>query len=80
MWQILSSLLLIELGAQSADEIWSSWRFSEFARASLVPSAVYLVQNVLINVAYRHLHPVTFAMLTQTKLLFTALFNFLVLR
>ncbi|CAI5960337.1 unnamed protein product [Closterium sp. NIES-64] len=46
----------------------------------MVPAFVYTVQNVLINIAYRHLHPVTFAMLSQTKLLFTALFNFIFLR
>ncbi|GJP43846.1 hypothetical protein CLOM_g3252 [Closterium sp. NIES-68] len=64
----------------SAWRLWHSWRIREFIQGSMVPAFVYTVQNVLINIAYRHLHPVTFAMLSQTKLLFTALFNFIFLR
>ncbi|CAI5461163.1 unnamed protein product [Closterium sp. Yama58-4] len=77
--KIICSLAVVLLDG-SAWRLWRSWRIKEFLQGSMVPAFVYTVQNVLINIAYRHLHPVTFAMLSQTKLLFTALFNFIFLR
>ncbi|CAI5469909.1 unnamed protein product [Closterium sp. Yama58-4] len=77
--KIICSLAVVLLDG-SAWRLWHSWRIREFLQGSMVPAFVYTVQNVLINIAYRHLHPVTFAMLSQTKLLFTALFNFIFLR
>lgn len=43
---------------------------------SALPAAIYAVQNTLVQVAYRHLDYLTFSLLNQTKLLFTALFAY----
>eukprot|EP00897_Mesotaenium_endlicherianum_P008573 jgi/Mesen1/7744/ME000407S06950 len=56
------------------------WRVREAVVCSAFPAAVYALQNSLIQIAYRHLDYLTFSMLNQTKLLFTALFNFSFLR
>ncbi|MCO5558268.1 hypothetical protein L7F22_011847 [Adiantum nelumboides] len=63
--------------------LWSlgkEWTFSGALIASGLPAAMYALQNSLLQLGYRHLDSLTFSMLNQSKLLFTALFMFLILR
>ncbi|KAL3685636.1 hypothetical protein R1sor_003658 [Riccia sorocarpa] len=55
------------------------WSFADAVRGSALPATIYAIQNSLIQLAYRHLDPLTATMLNQTKLVFTALFMFLIL-
>jgi UDP-sugar transporter A1/2/3 len=56
------------------------WTFSGALIASGLPAALYALQNTLLQLGYRNLDSLTFSMLNQSKLLFTALFMFLILR
>ncbi|KAI5081202.1 hypothetical protein GOP47_0004385 [Adiantum capillus-veneris] len=63
--------------------LWSlgkEWTLSGALIASGLPAAMYALQNSLLQLGYRHLDSLTFSMLNQSKLLFTALFMFLILR
>lgn len=56
------------------------WTLSGALIASGLPAALYALQNTLLQLGYRYLDSLTFSMLNQSKLLFTALFMFLILR
>lgn len=53
-----------------------SWSLREGLAMSGLPSAVYALQNLVTCVAFRRLDGMTFGVLNQTKLLFTAFFVF----
>ena len=55
------------------------WRLMDALKASASPAAIYALQNTLLQLSYRHLDSLTFSLLNQTKLVFTALFMFLFL-
>lgn len=55
------------------------WRLVDALMASASPAAIYALQNTLLQLSYRHLDSLTFSLLNQTKLVFTALFMFLFL-
>lgn len=56
-----------------------TWELRQSLRASGLPACTYAVQNVLVQVSYQHLPPIVFNLINQTKLLWTALFVFLLL-
>ncbi|MQL90580.1 hypothetical protein Taro_023175 [Colocasia esculenta] len=45
----------------------------------LAREAIYALQNSLLQISYKNLDSLTFSMLNQTKLLFTAFFTYLIL-
>lgn len=55
------------------------WSFSDSLKASASPAAIYALQNTLLQLSYRNLDSLTFSLLNQTKLVFTAMFMFLFL-
>ncbi|KAL3688812.1 hypothetical protein R1sor_015121 [Riccia sorocarpa] len=55
------------------------WSFADAVSGSALPATIYAIQNSLIQLSYRHLDSLTATMLNQTKLVFTALFMFLIL-
>ncbi|KAL2630860.1 hypothetical protein R1flu_015546 [Riccia fluitans] len=61
------------------DSLKKEWSFADAMKGSALPATIYAVQNSLIQLAYRHLDSLTATMLNQTKLVFTALFMFLIL-
>ncbi|KAJ7538643.1 hypothetical protein O6H91_11G057800 [Diphasiastrum complanatum] len=63
----------------SLESICKNWQFFDALTASALPAGVYALQNPLLQLSYRHLDSLTFSLLNQTKLLFTALFMFLIL-
>ncbi|GAB9475466.1 Cmp-sialic acid transporter 5-like [Globisporangium polare] len=56
-----------------------AWSFTQSLRASGLPACTYAVQNVLVQVSYQNLPPIVFNLVNQTKLLWTALFVYLLL-
>ncbi|CAI7905309.1 unnamed protein product, partial [Closterium sp. NIES-53] len=75
--------VLIALTAMFLDgslfTFWRNWHPLDSLEAAAVPGLLYAAQNTLIQVALRHLDYLTFNLLNQTKLLFTALSNYLFL-
>lgn len=56
-----------------------AWSLRESLQASGLPACTYAVQNVLVQVSYQHLPPIVFNLVNQTKLLWTALFVYVLL-
>ncbi|KAH3758344.1 Nucleotide-sugar transporter family protein [Pelomyxa schiedti] len=55
------------------------WEWKTSLACALVPAMIYAVQNICLQVAYQYLNPTTFQLINQTKILWTALFTFVVL-
>eukprot|EP00270_Netrium_digitus_P014875 TRINITY_DN513_c0_g1_i1.p1 TRINITY_DN513_c0_g1~~TRINITY_DN513_c0_g1_i1.p1 ORF type:complete len:415 (-),score=98.57 TRINITY_DN513_c0_g1_i1:348-1592(-) len=75
---IFSTTIILLQG--TAPQILRTWTLRSALLASALPASIYALQNTLVQIAYRHLDYLTFSMLNQTKLLFTAFFNFFILR
>ncbi|CAE7868758.1 ROCK1 [Symbiodinium necroappetens] len=55
-----------------------NWKLQDCLLAAGIPSVTYVVQNFCVQVAYQNLDAVVFNVLNQSKVLFTALFSFLI--
>ncbi|KAH9670064.1 UDP-N-acetylglucosamine transporter ROCK1 [Citrus sinensis] len=58
----------------------SQWTLVGSLTASGLPATIYALQNSLLQISYRNLDSLTFSMLNQTKIIFTALFTYIILR
>ncbi|KAE8665729.1 CMP-sialic acid transporter 5 [Hibiscus syriacus] len=56
------------------------WTLMGSLAASGFPATIYALQNILLQISYRNLDSLTLSMLNQTKIIFTALFTFIILR
>lgn len=56
------------------------WTLVGSLTASGLPAAIYALQNSLLQISYKNLDSLTFSMLNQTKIIFTALFTYIILR
>ncbi|CAD6250599.1 unnamed protein product [Miscanthus lutarioriparius] len=74
---ICAIILLIAEG--SLKKQFSNWTLTGSLTASGLPAAIYALQNSLLQVSYKNLDSLTFSILNQTKLLWTAFFTFLIL-
>lgn len=59
---------------------FKEWTLMGALTASGLPAAIYALQNSLLQISYKNLDSLTFTMLNQTKILFTAFFTYLILR
>ncbi|KAL5982177.1 CDC42 binding protein kinase [Asimina triloba] len=75
---ICAIILLAREG--SLGKMYKEWTLAGSLTASGLPAAIYALQNSLLQISYRNLDSLTFSMLNQTKLLFTALFTYVILR
>lgn len=64
----------------SLKKVFKEWTLVGSLTASGLPAAIYALQNSLLQISYKNLDSLTFSMLNQTKLFFTALFTFIILR
>lgn len=64
----------------SLNKALREWTLIGSLSASGLPAAIYALQNSLLQISYRNLDSLTFSMLNQTKLIFTALFTYMILR
>lgn len=59
---------------------YKEWTLVGALTASGLPAAIYALQNSLLQISYKNLDSLTFSMLNQTKIFFTAFFTYLMLR
>ncbi|KAJ0653452.1 putative nucleotide-sugar transporter [Helianthus annuus] len=64
----------------SLNKVFKEWTLIGSLSASGLPAAIYALQNSLLQISYKSLDSLTFSMLNQTKLIFTALFTYFILR
>lgn len=64
----------------SLRKVFKEWTLVGSLTASGLPAAIYALQNSLLQISYKNLDSLTFSMLNQTKLFFTALFTYIILR
>uniref|UniRef100_A0A0E0K1F5 CMP-sialic acid transporter 5 n=1 Tax=Oryza punctata TaxID=4537 RepID=A0A0E0K1F5_ORYPU len=74
---ICAVILLVAEG--SLKKQFSNWSITRSLTASGLPAAIYALQNSLLQISYKNLDSLTFSILNQTKLLFTAFFTYLIL-
>ncbi|KAL3908754.1 MAG: hypothetical protein SGPRY_009672 [Prymnesium sp.] len=67
---LLCAFLMLASGRQERPS--RAWRASESLVQGLVPSCVYSLQNVVIQIGYQHTSALLFNLLNQTKVIFTA--------
>lgn len=61
-------------------KVFREWTLIRALTASGLPAAIYALQNSLLQISYKNLDSLTFSMLNQTKIFFTAIFTFFILR
>ncbi|KAB1210252.1 CMP-sialic acid transporter 5 [Morella rubra] len=64
----------------SIKKVYKEWTLVGALTASGLPAAIYALQNSLLQISYKNLDSLTFSMLNQTKIIFTAFFTYLILR
>lgn len=72
--------LIIMAREGSLKKTFSNWTVTGALTASGLPAIIYALQNSLLQIAYKNLDSLTFSMLNQTKILFTAVCTYLLLR
>ncbi|XAR73384.1 hypothetical protein NMG60_11007336 [Bertholletia excelsa] len=71
------TLITIEGGLR---RLLKNWTLAGSLIASGLPAAIYAMQSSLLQISYKNLDSLTFSILNQTKLIFTALFTYVILR
>ncbi|CAI9767009.1 unnamed protein product [Fraxinus pennsylvanica] len=79
MTKVICALLLMAKDG-TLKKLFKEWTLIGSLTASGLPAAIYALQNSLLQIAYRNLDSLTFSMLNQTKIIFTALFTYIILR
>ncbi|KAM6563818.1 hypothetical protein CsatB_023816 [Cannabis sativa] len=74
------SALFVMAKDDTLKKVYKEWTLVGALTASGLPAAIYALQNSLLQISYRNLDSLTFSMLNQTKIFFTALFTFFLLR
>lgn len=64
----------------SLKRLYNEWTLVGSLTASGLPAAIYALQNSLLQISYKNLDSLTFSILNQTKLFFTAFFTYIILR
>ncbi|KAJ4831826.1 CDC42 binding protein kinase [Turnera subulata] len=72
--------LIIMVKEGSLKKLTSQWTLVGSLTASGLPAAIYALQNSLLQISYKNLDSLTFSMLNQTKIFFTAFFTYIILR
>jgi solute carrier family 35 (UDP-sugar transporter), member A1/2/3 len=76
--QVICAIVLL-LKEGTLRKQFRQWTLLGSLTASGLPAAIYAVQNSLLQISYKNLDSLTFSILNQTKLFFTAFFTFLIL-
>uniref|UniRef100_A0A2P2J7R5 CMP-sialic acid transporter 5 n=1 Tax=Rhizophora mucronata TaxID=61149 RepID=A0A2P2J7R5_RHIMU len=64
----------------SMKRVFRKWSVVGSLTSSGLPAAIYALQNSLLQISYKNLDSLTFSILNQTKIFFTALFTYIILR
>ena len=78
LFQVVCALILLAKES-SLRRLYNQWTLVGAVTASGLPAAIYALQNSLLQISYRNLDSLTFSILNQTKLIFTAVFTYLIL-
>ena len=78
-FQVVCALILMARDG-SLKGLAKEWTLMGSLTASGLPAAIYALQNSLLQISYRSLDSLTFSILNQTKIFFTAFFTFIILR
>lgn len=78
-FQVICALVLMAKEG-TLKKIYREWTLFGSLTASGLPAAIYALQNSLLQISYKNLDSLTFSILNQTKLFFTALFTYIILR
>ncbi|CAL1386227.1 unnamed protein product [Linum trigynum] len=73
-----AAILMVKDG--SMKKLTKEWSLVRSLTASGLPAAIYALQNSLLQISYKNLDSLTFSILNQTKIFFTALFTYIILR
>ncbi|KAL6993147.1 CDC42 binding protein kinase [Sarracenia purpurea var. burkii] len=76
--KVICALILITRDG-GLKRLFKEWTLVGALTASGLPAAIYALQNSLLQISYKNLDSLTFSMLNQTKLFFTALFTYIIL-
>ncbi|KAK3224307.1 hypothetical protein Dsin_011332 [Dipteronia sinensis] len=76
---VICAVILMEKEG-TLKKVFKEWTLIESLTASGLPAAIYALQNSLLQISYKNLDSLTFSMLNQTKIFFTALFTYIILR
>nr|GMC57236.1 CMP-sialic acid transporter 5 [Ipomoea batatas] len=76
----VSCALILITKEGNLKKLFKNWTLVGSLTASGLPAAIYALQNSLLQISYKNLDSLTFSILNQTKLFFTALFTFIILR
>lgn len=79
VYQVVCAIILMAKDG-SIKRLAKEWTLMGSLTASGLPAAIYALQNSLLQISYRNLDSLTFSMLNQTKIFFTALFTYIILR
>ncbi|KAM0936912.1 putative nucleotide-sugar transporter [Dioscorea sansibarensis] len=74
---VCALILLAKEG--SLKRSFNQWTLIGSLTASGLPAAIYALQNSLLQISYKNLDSLSFSILNQTKLIFTALFTYVIL-
>lgn len=77
--KVICALILLSRGGK-LKMIFKEWTLVGALTASGLPAGIYALQNSLLQISYKNLDSLTFSILNQTKLFFTALFTYILLR
>ncbi|XP_059644363.1 UDP-N-acetylglucosamine transporter ROCK1 [Cornus florida] len=77
--KVICALVLIARDG-SLKRLYKEWTLAGSLTASGLPAAIYALQNSLLQISYKNLDSLTFSILNQTKLIFTALFTYIIMR
>ncbi|KAJ6916957.1 UDP-N-acetylglucosamine transporter ROCK1-like [Populus alba x Populus x berolinensis] len=75
---VCALILMVRDG--SLKKVFSQWTLVGSLTASGLPAAIYALQNSLLQISYKNLDSLTFSILNQTKIFFTAFFTYIMLR
>ncbi|CAI9106292.1 OLC1v1005418C1 [Oldenlandia corymbosa var. corymbosa] len=73
--KVICALLLMAKDG-TLKKVFKEWTLAGSLTASGLPAAIYALQNSLLQISYKNLDSLTFSMLNQTKLFFTAFFTY----
>ncbi|KAL3527740.1 hypothetical protein ACH5RR_012396 [Cinchona calisaya] len=76
--KVICALLLMAKDG-TLKKLFKEWTLVGSLTASGLPAAIYALQNSLLQISYKNLDSLTFSMLNQTKLFFTAFFTYMIL-
>ncbi|XP_050204448.1 UDP-N-acetylglucosamine transporter ROCK1 [Mercurialis annua] len=77
--KVICALILMAKDG-SLKKLYREWTLVGSLTASGLPAAIYALQNSLLQISYKNLDSLTFSMLNQTKIFFTAFFTYIILR